>query len=257
MERPFIYFAGDEERCDIIIKSLNKYIQGTFIKGKHITLPKDKFPALICIISKPNANGNSQFLSRLLRYSSAYRCPIYFIGSKHQYLTLLSKCVSTPIYKTTHSNLFAIIRNLFLIYNQHPSDKLYLMKSQFKTVTLSTREASVAAYINGKVNNCPKRDFRMVLNKEFSPIDYSSAFILAEDKNGVLNKDSFRVVKKQTSNPLMITVGFNDKTNLKTKVKHINLSDKDADIIKIVTNYNAKKAESDNVINNKTREHSQ
>lgn len=252
MKRPFIYFAGDEIRCKSLIKNLSPLIQASFIVGKHIKLHKDKCPALICIVSKPNANGNSVFLSRLLRYSAAYRCPIFFIGSKYQYLTLLSKFPKTPIYKTNLLNLYIAVRQLSYFASKFGDDELSIMKARFRTVTLETREAAFAAYINGKVNTCTRRDLRMVLTDDISKTIYdnrSVAYIFSENKNGFIDADKLRKTAKQKSVPLLMAAGFDKASSLKSKVKYINLSDDSDDIIKTIIRQSDEKFASINITN--------
>lgn len=257
MKRPFIYFAGDESRCQSVIKSLSSLIQASFIVGRHTKLPKDKYPALICIISKPNANGNSVFLSRILRYSAAYRCPIFFIGSKHQYLTLLSKFPKTPIYKINLLNLYIAIRQISYFSDKFGDDELSILKTRYRTVILETREAALAAYINGKVNTCPRRDLRMVLTDDFSKINSDNRFvahILSENKDGVIFPDKLR--KMKSTSPLLIAAGFEKPSRLKSKIKYINLSDDNDEIIKTIIRQSDEKFTAlniTNLINNKDK----
>jgi len=244
MKRPLIYFLGDETRCLSVMESFRGSVQSSFIKGRLTKLPKDKHPALICIISKPNANGNSILLSNVLNYSAAYRCPVFFIGSKHQYLTLLSRFSRTPVYKTNISNLYVAIHQLIHLYSELGNDELAMMKSRFRTVTLETHEASFAAYINGKINNCPRGDLRMVLTDDLSKIDSdnkSVAFITAENKNGRVDIRNLCGIKKRISEPLLIAAGLGEEPHLKPKVKYINLLDENSDIIKTIIKPSDKK----------------
>lgn len=236
MKSPCIYFYGDKKCCLDVIKNISSYANPVYINSKNILYLAEKSPILICIIAKSYTKHDFSQLSKLIDYSNAYRCPILFVGSRHQFHGITEKYPRATIYRTAQCNLIKAIQNAAAFSSKCGGDMFSLLKSRYKTIHLISKEAAFSALIKSKTDNAPKKNYRIVIaNELLTEYENSDVIILAEDKNRKFKSSTMQSIKKKTdANSTTLAVGMGEKEFSQRKPEYIDMRKDSDNLMKII-----------------------
>lgn len=249
MGKPYIYFCGDETKCDEIREMFKSRIKSVFItdknSGRYLVSPKSH-PFLICLIFSQDIYANDKTLEKLYKYAEYSGCPLHVDGSRKNLETVIRHAEGANIQRSSLNLMIKTINELCDYADSTPDCEFELIKSRFTNVVVITDSAASFAFCENKAasavartrtisvsGSCSRSEFELLKNISLSQVITDAP----------LNENSlelFRAASKEGAPAVLLDSKIN--YGKKVRAHYVDTSTEGDKIAETLTEYDNKKS---------------